>query len=145
MGSIIGVADDTGQAVASFEYDSFGNIRNATGPESSLPVETVGDYRFHGAWLDTATGFYHMRVRHYDPKTGRFISRDPVEGEHYIPESLHPYTYANNNPHIYRDPTGLVTLLELNTVTMINRILATIQTAGFNILRQLVIDTAKGA
>lgn len=50
---------------------------------------------------------YFLRARYYDPKTGRFISRDPVKGPLAQPQTLNPYSYAINNPIIYSDPSGL--------------------------------------
>ncbi len=41
-----------------------------------------------------------------DPSVGRFISEDTYEGELNNPLSLNLYTYVQNNPLIYNDPTG---------------------------------------
>ena len=49
---------------------------------------------------------YFMRARYYDPATGRFISRDPVEGAQTMPQSQNPYAYAMNNPINLSDPSG---------------------------------------
>jgi RHS repeat-associated protein len=35
--------------------------------------------RFHGENRDDETGFYNYGYRYYDPKTGRWPSRDPIE------------------------------------------------------------------
>lgn len=43
-----------------------------------------------------------MRARYYDPTTGTFLTRDPLEA---ITRS--PYGYVNGNPLDRRDPTGL--------------------------------------
>lgn len=46
-----------------------------------------GDFRFHGEWLETTTGLYHLRARDYDPATGRFLTRDPEPADLSRPET----------------------------------------------------------
>ncbi len=47
--------------------------------EQAEPDPSLGrDFRFHGAWLDAGTEFYYLRARYYDPRLGRFLSRDPL-------------------------------------------------------------------
>ena len=41
-----------------------------------------------------------------NPSTGTFISMDSYQGNKYDPASLHKYTYAQNNPMMYNDPSG---------------------------------------
>jgi RHS repeat-associated protein len=108
-----------GGTVTRFRYDGFGVARLPSGytdpaATGAFPAGAGGDFRFHGHWLEADTGFYHMRARDYDPASGRFLSRDPVEGAATEPESYHPYAFANANPHFYSDPTGEFTVLELN-------------------------------
>ena len=55
-----------------------------------------------------------MRARTYDPVTGRFTTPDPADGDGQVPETFEPYSFANNNPHLYTDPTGLFTITEIN-------------------------------
>ena len=112
MGSVIGLMDEQGNLAESFEYDAFGNVRSAGG--EALPVVNLGgDSRFQGMWKDAGTGLYYVRARYYDPRTGRFLSRDPAEGQLERPESFMPYAFGNNNPHVFRDPNGRTTLVEL--------------------------------
>jgi RHS repeat-associated protein len=61
-------------------------------------------------WLgqteDAATGLTYLNARYYDPALGRFLSPDPLmnPGD---PRTLDPYRYADNNPVVYKDDTGL--------------------------------------
>ncbi|MFB8798287.1 MAG: RHS repeat-associated core domain-containing protein [Microcoleus sp.] len=116
--------------MARFNYDSFGNLRNASGTGASLPGNAGGDFRFQGQWLDEATGLYNFRARYYDPETGRFMSYDPIELIEMEPESSNPYQFVYNNPHVYSDPTGMFSMAELNTADAMNNILSSMQTYG---------------
>ncbi|MEL7409690.1 MAG: RHS repeat-associated core domain-containing protein [Cyanobacteria bacterium J06558_2] len=141
MGSVIGLADGSGVEVADFRYDSFGNLRSSTGVEGDRELEAGGDFRFQGQWLESTTDLYHFRARYYDPESGRFVSRDPVELIEYEPESSNPYQFVYNNPHIYSDPTGEFTLSDVNASQTIQNIL---QKQAYNSIRQELIDKAKG-
>ena len=113
MGSVMALADGNGNMTGELRYDGFGNIRSSVGSAvGSGPAG--GDFRFQGAWLEEATGLYHLRARDYDPHTGFFLSRDPAAPVLPRPESLHPYRFAEANPYVYRDPTGYFSLINLN-------------------------------
>jgi len=45
-------------------------------------------------------------ARYYNPATGRFLSRDPLDGNGYDPKSLHKYLYGVGDPVNAIDPTG---------------------------------------
>ncbi|NJK65053.1 MAG: RHS repeat-associated core domain-containing protein [Synechococcaceae cyanobacterium SM2_3_1] len=137
MGSVIGLVDENGQKVADFSYDGFGNFRSGAG--LGIPAEVVGDFRFHGQWFEQNTGLYHLRARDYDPISGRFLSRDPVEMIQEIPESLDPYQFVYNNPEINSDPSGLFTLIQLNSSKAVNNILSGIPRYA----KQEALDYAK--
>lgn len=47
-----------------------------------------------------------MQARYYDPVIGRFYSNDPI-GFRDV-HSFNRYTYVNNNPYKYTDPTGML-------------------------------------
>ena len=59
-------------------------------------------YRFAGRELDGESGLYYMRARYYDPKTGRFLTEDPIG----IAGGLNLYAYVGNDPINRRDPSG---------------------------------------
>ena len=144
MGSVIGLADGSGAEVADFHYDSFGNLRSSTGVEGDREELAGGDFRFQGQWLESNTDLYHFRARYYDPESGRFVSRDPVELIEYEPESSNPYQFVYNNPHIYSDPTGEFTISEIGVARAVENILQNIKTAAINEAQERAIDKAKG-
>ncbi len=59
------------------------------------------------------TGLTHLGAREYDPTLGRFISIDPIM-DLTDPQQWHPYTYANNSPVTFSDPSGLVPTCDEN-------------------------------
>ncbi|MEM8960296.1 MAG: RHS repeat-associated core domain-containing protein [Acidobacteriota bacterium] len=136
MGTVIGLTDGSGAVVARFDYDSFGTLRSATGTAVSGPAGSGGDFRFHGAWLEEQTGLYHMGARDYDPATGRFLSRDPLGPRFNEPESTNPYLFANANPRLFSDPTGLFSIVSVNITMSVQNIVGTIRTVALNQIRE---------
>ena len=100
LGSILAISDSDRQVVARYSYDAFGRVLK----EEGAIRQTL---RFTGRPFDPLTGLYDLRARFYDPKNGRFISRDPLSGEIDDPMTLSPYLYVRNNPLSYPDPFGL--------------------------------------
>ncbi len=140
-GSVIGLVDENAEVVADFEYDGFGTLRRSDGPAAALDSQVGGGFRFHGEWLDEATSFYYLRARTYDPRTGRFLSRDGAELSEREPESLNGYVFARSNPHVYSDPLGLFTISEVNIVNAIENVLGSIDVQ----LKRYAVDEAKEA
>jgi RHS repeat-associated protein len=99
LGSVVDLSKPDGSLAARYRYDAWGNRRTGTG-QSSNP------FLFTGYQLDEATGLYYAKARFYDPELGRFLTRDPVPGGIFEPQSLHPYLYAYGNPTVYLDPDG---------------------------------------
>lgn len=67
---------------------------------------SVGNpFLFHGQYFDYDTGLLYLRARWYDPFTGHFLERDPLQYE----DSPNLYAGFANNPVTFRDPTGMAT------------------------------------
>ncbi len=143
LGSVVGLADEAGGLAASREYDAFGNVA-ATAGEAG-PAHLGGGLAFHGEWRESATGLYHLRARDYDPRTGRFLSRDPAEGDLYQPESLHPYLFAFGNPLLYQDPTGLYTVTEVNVATTARTTVTPVQGFSLHQIRREIAEDIQEA
>ena len=60
-------------------------------------------YKFTGKELDL-TNLYYFIARNYNSKIGKFLQVDPLLDSY-------SYSYANNNPLKYTDPTGMATNL----------------------------------
>lgn len=67
---------------------------------------TLGGFGFTGEQTDAETGLVYLRARHYDPATGRFLTADSSLGVLEAPASLNLYTYVENNPSDWVDPSG---------------------------------------
>ena len=63
-------------------------------------------YKYTGKELDDSTGLYFYEARYYDAVLGRFISADTLVPNPANPQAFNRYTYGNNNPILYNDPTG---------------------------------------
>jgi RHS repeat-associated protein len=63
-------------------------------------------YKFTGQRLDDSTGLYYYGARYYDAVIGRFVQADTIVPNPGNPQSLNRYSYVNNNPLKYTDPTG---------------------------------------
>lgn len=70
-----------------YDYDAFGNKINSTGT-------TPNNYFYRSEQFDSDLGLYYLRARYYNPLTGRFMGRDPLDGSTFDPASLHKYLYA---------------------------------------------------
>jgi RHS repeat-associated protein len=94
-GSVTSLTNPAGTMVASYVYDSFGNLTSSSGT-------VANPFLYTGREFDSETGLYYYRARYYDPRTKRFLSKDrlwPIGGN--------PYAYALNNPLLFTDPFGL--------------------------------------
>ena len=90
----------TGAVVGQTRYDPFGTVVEATG--TTAPA----NLGFQGDLTDATTGLVDMGFRPYDPRTGRFVSRDTIAGAFGQPVSLNRYAYGNADPVNYLDPDG---------------------------------------
>ena len=72
---------------------------------------------YRGEQYDPDLGLYYLRARYYNPNTGRFMSRDPEDGNLFDPASLHKYLYANGDPVDGVDPMGRGDLFEYQMLT----------------------------
>lgn len=99
QGTATATIADTANTIQFRRTDPFGNLRG------TKPTTWPGDHLFLDKVLD-ATGLTQVGARYYDATIGRFISVDPVM-DIAEPDQWAAYTYANNNPITFSDPTGL--------------------------------------
>jgi RHS repeat-associated protein len=74
-GNIVALVDaDTGAVVAQYEYGPFGELIRAAGP-----MAKANPFRFSTKYQDPLTGYLYYGFRWYDPSTGRWLGRDPMQ------------------------------------------------------------------
>jgi RHS repeat-associated protein len=76
-GNVTEITDATGASAATYRYDAFGNTLVATGSYAA-----TNRYRFSTKPLDNEVAnapLYYYGYRYYDPVTGRWPSRDPIQ------------------------------------------------------------------
>ena len=73
------------------------------------PQPTVNHYKFTGKERDTESGLDNFGARYDSSQYGRFMTPDPMlnSGRPSNPQTWNRYTYAQNNPLVITDPTGL--------------------------------------
>lgn len=99
------LTDAAGAVTDAYAYDGYGRLLGKTGASDQL-------YRFvgeQGVRHDPEAGLVHMRARHYDPASGRFLSRDPIHlalmGRNS--QQANPYHYVQGMATWVTDPSGL--------------------------------------
>ena len=96
LGSITSLTDTNGTIVQTYTYDSFGNITQAG--------SITQPFTYTGREYDSETGMYFYRARYYDPKVGRFVTKDPIG---FDGGDVNLYNYVGGSPINHTDPYGL--------------------------------------
>ena len=97
-GDVVRLTNSSGNVTWKYDYDAFGVEREIAGQNAE---NDTNPFRYCGEYFDKETGSIYLRARYYNPKIGRFITQDPIN------DGLNWYTYCNNNPVKWIDPTGL--------------------------------------
>lgn len=95
LGSTRLLTNSSGEVTATFSYDAYGKQNGRTGTQTT-------PFGFAGQYTDEQSGLQYLRARTYDPATGQFLSRDPLQAL-----TRQPYLYASDNPLNSVDPSGL--------------------------------------
>jgi len=80
-------------------YDPYGGRLASQGTSGTT-------YGFTGEQEDGTTGLVYLRARYYNPDLHLFLSKDPWSGTPLYPQTMHGWTYVENNPVNRVDPTG---------------------------------------
>jgi RHS repeat-associated protein len=94
------VLDQQGNVTASYDYDPYGKLTNSP---AKLP-----EFGYAGMQYHAASGLYLTKYRVYEPQSGRWLSRDPIEEE----GGINLYGYVGGDPLNYIDPLGLESLCQ---------------------------------
>jgi RHS repeat-associated protein len=96
LNSVVAVTDADRERVASYNYEAFGTIKDATGALGN-PIT------YTGRWIEPETGDYFYRARYYDSGIGRFLKRDPIG---FDSNDYNFYRYVGNSSVNNIDPYG---------------------------------------
>ena len=103
------LTDPTGQIAWSAQYKAWGEVKEQRS-EWAQRQSLTNPIRFQGQYHDHETGLHYNRYRYYDPRVGRFVSKDPIS----YAGGLNLYAYAPN-PVEWIDALGLARKCQLGT------------------------------
>ncbi len=147
-GDVIALANAGGAVIKRYKYDAFG-------VEENPDVFDTNVFRYCAEYYDIETKTVYLRARYYDAETGRFTQQD---GWNYavpgFPLSLNLYTYCNNDPIKYADPSGhsakeffnnvknkLVAIYD-NTVSTLKKAVEFVDNSADNIINQCNVTSS---
>ncbi|MFD2503154.1 polymorphic toxin-type HINT domain-containing protein [Paenibacillus septentrionalis] len=103
--TVLALLNNDDQVALRYHYDAFGVATDAEKFDLNYPGPD-NLFGYTGLGYDASSGLSYARARYFDSSIGRFISQDTYEGQLDNPLSLNLYTYVENNPLRYVDPTG---------------------------------------
>ena len=102
-GSTVAITNANGTVTDTFEYDTYGRLKDRTGTTKTPFLYNGRD----GVITEDDTGLIYMRARYYSPELRRFINADKVHGDITNALTLNRYAYCNGDPANGVDPMGL--------------------------------------
>ena len=97
LGSASVLTNQSGAVVENSTYYPYGQIRSGG---------TQSKYLYTGQENDPETNLDYYNSRYYNPSNMHFTQPDTVLPNVYDPQSLNRYSYVENNPLTYSDPSG---------------------------------------
>ena len=98
-GSVSGLTGNSGGSMVTYSYDAYGNTKKSSNSLNN-------PYQYNAEYTDSSTGLQYLRARYYESSQGRFTTKDTYLGTISNPLSRNLYTYVENNPLNYTDPSG---------------------------------------
>lgn len=116
LGTPVAATNAKGQVVWQAEHTAFGALRTAHRPGHAPQAGVKGfelNLRLPGQYFDEETGWHDNVLRTYDPQRGEYLEPDPLGPapnwrNNAGPGLTQPFAYANHNPIMYADPSGLI-------------------------------------
>jgi len=120
-GGVVAITDELGLVAERLSFDAWGKRRAATRADldallvsdpynmslSALSLtSSITDRGFTGHQQLDGVEIIHMGGRIYDATLGRFLQADPFVQDQRNSQSLNRYSYVQNNPLSYTDPSG---------------------------------------
>jgi len=112
LGSVTFISNESGEQSDRLAYEPFGKRREPIGTHDDnnniFPLVTDRGFTSHEHLDEIA--LIHMNGRVYDPVLGRFVTADPFLQQPGNLQDYNRYSYVNNNPLMYTDPSGYLKL-----------------------------------
>jgi RHS repeat-associated protein len=107
LNSIDTIVNNQGEVLQRFAYKPFGKKLNLDidGNQTDTISKTNRGYTGHED-IEEDDDLVNMNARLYDSTLGRFISADTLIPNPYNTQSFNRYSYVQNNPLKYIDPSG---------------------------------------
>ena len=104
QGDIVAVYGGDGTKYVYYKYDAWGshNVTYYNGGEDTAAANNP--FRYRGYYYDSDLALYCVGTRYYDSVICRWINADSALYHNMFGYNM--YTYCNNNPVNYYDPTG---------------------------------------
>ncbi len=121
QGDVIGILNQSGTQIVSYQYDPWGKVLSVSGSEAS----TIGQFnpiRYRGYYYDTETGFYYLQSRYYDPITRRFLNADGIVGANQDAICYNLFAYCSNNPIMLTDESGNRVIWRFSTKARLEKV-----------------------
>ncbi len=100
--SFLSLPNGSKKAGSEARYLPFGDYRGT--PPATNP--SITDRGYTGHRHNDSLGLVYANARFYVPGVGRFLSADTIVPEPKNPQSYNRYSYVQNDPLNYTDPTG---------------------------------------
>src|SRR5579862_34204 len=97
---VAGQFDPATQGFTAMNYDPYGRSLPGAVPPTTMYDMTQNPFQYAGELKDPVWRGYYLRARWYFPDLQTFVSRDPGD-------KVRRYAYANANPIMNTDPSGL--------------------------------------
>ncbi len=107
LGSVAVITNAAGAIAEQLGYDAWGKRRNAAGTDAACgTISSAASRGFTGHEMIDGLCLINMNARIYDPDLGRFMAADTMVADTLNLQDWNAYTYVNNNPLSFTDPSG---------------------------------------
>jgi RHS repeat-associated protein len=104
LGSVVAITNQNREVIERYTYSAFGEMKIFDNTGIEISESSIGNiFGFTGREIDSESELYYYRARYYSPRSGRFISSDPIG---FAAGDTNLYRYVSNNPIINKDPSG---------------------------------------
>lgn len=108
LGSTAVITDSTGTSLVSEKFAALGWNENTAAEQATMATVTRHEFTGHEGLDNTGIWLVNMNGRIYDPSGSMFLSPDPNVQDPGNTQNFNRYSYVNNNPLTYTDPSGFL-------------------------------------